>query len=62
MKLKNSINEEKIDLDNKKIEIEKNAFNLENVLLDFNKLFQSINENKNVSKDNNISKTIQDTA
>ena len=55
-KLKNSINEEKIDLDNKKIEIEKNAFNLENVLLDFNKLFQSINENKNVSKDNNISK------
>ena len=40
----NIINEEKIDLSNKKTEIENNVFNLENVLMDFNKLFQSIHQ------------------
>ena len=42
----NIINQEKIDLDNKKIELENNSFNLENLLTDFNKLFQSVYENK----------------
>ena len=58
----NIINEEKIDLDNKKIEIENNVFNLENVLLDFNKLFQSIGENKNISKCHNIDKNKDNTS
>ena len=45
------INKEKNDLDKKKIEIENNVFNLEDVLLDFNKLFKSIGENKIINTD-----------
>jgi len=55
--ISNMINKEKIDLDNKRNEIENNVFNLENLLVDFNKLFNSVNENNlnsNIQNDNKI--------